>query len=284
MRGVAWLCFAASCGVVSSANRWVGGKRNKVEEKEEDDLSEFERINRLVQQMTDSDGGLDSGAASTLARRPAGGDDVAAGLETMLSSMGDMWEGMMDLPEVQAMLADPAKLREMLVNNPMLDAMPGMREQMEVALASDAFSDPVKLKAAMTEGMAAFKSAGKEFTQEIGKNVQDMMANPEKMNEALKALGLGGAGGGDMAESLQQMFGGADGAPPDLGAMAKMFGMDLTPEQVAEAMAETQKLLGSMGLGGADGNIDPAMLAQLGLDPSAFGGAPAAKKSRRVEL
>ncbi|KAJ1453588.1 hypothetical protein M885DRAFT_271733 [Pelagophyceae sp. CCMP2097] len=113
--------------------------------------------------------------------------------------------GMMDLPEVQAMLADPAKLREMLVNNPMLDAMPGMREQMEVALASDAFSDPVKLKAAMTEGMAAFKSAGKEFTQEIGKNVQDMMANPEKMNEALKALGLGGAGGGDMAESLQQM-------------------------------------------------------------------------------
>lgn len=239
------LALFALADVARCQNAWVrrnkkDGDKVRVEEDApvEEDLSEFERMNRLVKQL----GGDNEDGASLLEqnRRAMAGFGGAEG------DMDAMWEGMMDSPEVQALLQDPSKIREMLVDNPILNAMPGMAEQIEAALNSEAFSDPAKLQAAMKEGMETFKTVGKEFSKEIGKNMMDMLENPEKMAEAMKQLGDPKA----LEESMKLMMGGAGGEMPDMAAMSKMLGQDLSPEQLEEAMAETQKLLQQMGVGG----------------------------------
>ena len=87
----------------------------------------------------------------------AGGGDLGAlmqGLEgadlgALMEQGAKMFEGMLEMPEVKQIMEDPALLRQALADNPMLDAVPGMREMFENLLESDEMRDPQKFKETM---------------------------------------------------------------------------------------------------------------------------------------
>ena len=92
---------------------------------------------------------------------------------------GEGWDQLMESDEMRAIMDDPKLLRETISNNPLLKAMPGVGDQVEELLNSEAFQDPAALKAVMKQGMDAFKEAGSEFGKEFGKQMEMMMSDPE---------------------------------------------------------------------------------------------------------
>jgi hypothetical protein len=180
----------------------------------------------------------------------------------MFAGMGEFWDQLMESDEMRAIMDDPKLLRETISNNPLLKAMPGVGDQVEELLNSEAFQDPAALKAVMKQGMDAFKDAGSEFGKEFGKQMEMMMSDPEgfqkNMADAMAQLIPGGAaGGGDaILEAAKGLFDGSGNF--DAAALAKIPGMEALadPEKMKEQMAEAAKLFEQMGM-------DPSALAGL---------------------
>ena len=245
------------------------GKIRLDEESEAADGSDFGKLSQLAASLQD-------GGANPLAGLGSGG----AG--DMFAGMGEFWDQLMESDEMRAIMDDPKLLRETISNNPLLKAMPGVGDQVEELLNSEAFQDPAALKAVMKQGMDAFKDAGSEFGKEFGKQMEMMMSDPEgfqkNMADAMAQLIPGGApGGGDaILEAAKGLFDGSGnfdaaalakipGAPPAPpffapGARdgARPAGMEALadPEKMKEQMAEAAKLFEQMGM-------DPSALAGL---------------------
>lgn len=225
------------------------GKIRLDEASEAADGSDFGKLSQLAASLQD-------GGANPLAGLGSGG----AG--DMFAGMGEFWDQLMESDEMRAIMDDPQLLRETISNNPLLKAMPGVGDQVEELLNSEAFQDPAALKAVMKQGMDAFKDAGSEFGKEFGKQMEMMMSDPEgfqkNMADAMAQLIPGGApGGGDaILEAAKGLFDGSGNF--DAAALAKIPGMEALadPEKMKEQMAEAAKLFEQMGM-------DPSALAGL---------------------
>lgn len=222
----------------SAQNPWVNRRRNKDKEAKPvvtdeasagDDLTDFARLNSIVE-------GLQTGG---------GGDDA-----NPLAGMGAMWDEMMDSPEMAAMLNDPELLKATIKNNPLLSAIPGVGDQVDALLESDTFKDPAQLREAMKVGMEAFKTMGDEFGAELGKQMELMQANPEafqkNMADALAQLvpGAGADGGAALLEAAKGLFDGSGDV--DLDALAKIPGMEALgdPEALKAQMEQMAAAFG----------------------------------------
>mmetsp|Transcript_4837 Transcript_4837/g.19758 ORF Transcript_4837/g.19758 Transcript_4837/m.19758 type:complete len:299 (+) Transcript_4837:105-1001(+) len=200
------------------------------------DTDDFAALNELV-------AGL--GADAT------GGVDASAALEQAF----EMWDGVMESPEMQALLSDPDALRAAILDNPFIKAVPGAAEQLEAVLGSDQLGDPAKFKEMMRTGMDTFKSVSKEVASELGTQLEDLIAHPEKleatMADAMKALGLDGAasrGGDDGDDALAALLGGAgaDASPEEL--LKNIPGMEdlMASPDFKKQMEQTQEWLATM--------------------------------------
>ena len=125
----------------------------------ESDLGDFSKLNQMVSDMQQKGFDAPGGGGGDLAALMqglggAGGGDLGAlmqGLEgadlgALMEQGAKMFEGMLEMPEVKQIMEDPALLRQALADNPMLDAVPGMREMFENLLESDEMRDPQKFK------------------------------------------------------------------------------------------------------------------------------------------
>ena len=148
--------------------------------------TDFSKLNDMVKNLQQA------GAAGG-----AGGEDMFAG-------MGDMWESLMDSPEMEEMLANPELLKATIKNNPLINAIPGASEQVEALLQSDAFNDPAQLKQAMRQGVDAMKAVGSEFGVAARRSDEIGAAEPGSLQ--------GPDGGHDVAIGRRSRAGaGADG-------------------------------------------------------------------------
>ena len=196
------------------------GKIRLDEASEAADGSDFGKLSKLAASLQD-------GGANPLAGLGSGG----AG--DMFAGMGEFWDQLMESDEMRAIMDDPQLLRETISNNPLLKAMPGVGDQVEELLNSEAFQDPAALKAVMKQGMDAFKDAGSEFGKEFGKQMEMMMSDPEgfqkNMADAMAQLIPGGAaGGGDaILEAAKGLFDGSGNF--DAAALAKIPGAPPAP-------------------------------------------------------
>ena len=230
------------------------GKVRIDEESGADEATDFARLNKLVESLGSEYGG-------------EGGLGDLSGMGDMFAGMGEFWDNMMESEEMQAILNDPAKLKETIVNNPLLKAIPGVGDQVEQLLSSEAFQDPAALKEAMQVGMSAFKDAGSEFGKEFSKQMELMMSDPEafqkNMADAMSALipGAGEGGGEAILEAAKGLF--DQSGNLDAAALSKIPGMEALadPEKMKEAMAEAAKLYESMGM---DPKAIEGMMGQMG--------------------
>ena len=102
----------ALTGLTSAQNPWVNRRKNKdkdapVAADPAAGDTDFSKLNDMVKNLQQA------GAAGG-----AGGEDMFAG-------MGDMWESLMDSPEMEEMLANPELLKATIKNNPLINAIPG---------------------------------------------------------------------------------------------------------------------------------------------------------------
>merc|ERR1719502_1922094 len=139
-----------------------------------------------------------------------------------------MFEGMLEMPEVKQIMEDPALLRQALADNPMLDAVPGMREMFENLLESDEMRDPEKFKETMAAGVAQFKSLGTESLQQMG----ELLSDPAKLQQTMGAM-LGQLAP-EQREGLEALMSGDASALGKLGADALQGALD-DPAQLEEA-------------------------------------------------
>ena len=128
------LTVLALAGLTRAQNPWVNRRKNKdkdapVAADPAAGDTDFSKLNDMVKNLQQA------GAAG------GQGEDMFAG-------MGDMWESLMDSPEMEEMLANPELLKATIKNNPLINAIPGASEQVEALLQSDAFNDPAQLKQA----------------------------------------------------------------------------------------------------------------------------------------
>ena len=110
------LAVLALTGLTSAQNPWVNRRKNKdkdapVAADPSSGDTDFSKLNDMVKNLQQA------GAAGG-----AGGEDMFAG-------MGDMWESLMDSPEMEEMLANPELLKATIKNNPLINAIPGASEQ-----------------------------------------------------------------------------------------------------------------------------------------------------------
>ena len=151
------LVLALSC-TASAQNPWVNRRKNKDKDAPvaadpaagDTDFSKLNDMVKNLQQAGAAGGqgedmfagmGADSasvserfrtsscvdGVGATSRRRDA--LDVAARAATRLAReyvhTGDMWESLMDSPEMEEMLANPELLKATIKNNPLINAIPG---------------------------------------------------------------------------------------------------------------------------------------------------------------
>ena len=117
------LTVLALTGLTAAQNPWVNRRKNKdkdapVAADPAAGDTDFSKLNDMVKNLQQA------GAAGG-----AGGEDMFAG-------MGDMWESLMDSPEMEEMLANPELLKATIKNNPLINAIPGASEQVEVGEAA----------------------------------------------------------------------------------------------------------------------------------------------------
>lgn len=173
------------------------------------DTNDFDRLNKLVGEF-----GTDS-----------------LQMDTAWEGMAQMWEGLMDSPEMKEMLDDPAKLRAAITDNPLLQAIPGVDQYIAQLLESDTFQDPTKLKEAMRLGMNAFKSVGKEFTKEFGTQLNMLAQNPDGFAQQI-------------SDTLENVM-------ADENLRKHIPGLEnMSPEQLAEHLKQTQDLFNGFLQGG----------------------------------
>ena len=109
--------LALTCSV-QAQNPWVNRRKNKdkdapVAADPAAGDTDFSKLNDMVKNLQQA------GAAGA-----PGGEDMFAG-------MGDMWESLMDSPEMEEMLANPELLKATIKNNPLINAIPGASERVE---------------------------------------------------------------------------------------------------------------------------------------------------------
>lgn len=191
------------------------------------------------------------------------GDDAA----NPYAGMGDMWEGLMDSPEMAQILADPDLLKKSIMNNPLISAIPGAKEQVEAIMASDAFNDPDQLQKAMRAGVDAMKSVSNDFGAAMGEQMklaqEDPAAFQKQMAEAMSQF----MGDGDPAQAMAQaqaLFGGSEADPEYLKKLAEVPGMEKLADPAA-MKASMEALAGMMG-GGGDGKLADIPSGTPGLD------------------
>ena len=97
---------------IAAQNPWVNRRKNKdkdapVAADPSSGDTDFSKLNDMVKNLQQA------GAAGA-----PGGEDMFAG-------MGDMWESLMDSPEMEEMLANPELLKATIKNNPLINAIPG---------------------------------------------------------------------------------------------------------------------------------------------------------------
>lgn len=230
------LRLALCLSLVCAQNPWVRRKKKSDQPTQDDDApigkirlddeassnsakaafdadNDFDRLNRLVSEF--------------------GSENMQ--MDTSWEGMSQMWEGLMDSPEMQQMLDDPAKLREAIADNPLLQAIPGVDKYVSQLLESETFQDPAKLKEAMRVGMNAFKSVGKEFTKELGTQIDQLVQNPQAFAQQI-------------SDTLENVMG-------DENLRKHIPGLDqVTPEQLAEHLKQTQDMFA--GLLQADGKTE----------------------------
>lgn len=242
------LLVATLCATVAVAqNPWVNRRRNGGDKEKKpvavdeasagDDDTDFARLNSIVEGLGAGGGALGGG----------GGDG------NPFAGMGEMWDEMMDSPEMRAMLDDPELLKATIKNNPLLSAIPGVAEQVDALLESDTFKDPAKLQEAMRVGLDTFKDMGNEFGEELGKQMELMAADPEafqaNMADALAQMipGAGAGGGAALLEAAKGVFDGS--GELDFDALSKIPGMEALgdPEALKAQMAAAAELLQGAG-------------------------------------
>ena len=231
------LAVLALTGLTSAQNPWVNRRKNKdkdapVAADPSSGDTDFSKLNDMVKNLQQA------GAAGG-----AGGEDMFAG-------MGDMWESLMDSPEMEEMLANPELLKATIKNNPLINAIPGASEQVEALLQSDAFNDPAQLKQAMRQGVDAMKAVGSEFGSQLGAQMKLAQQNPEAFKAQMEAMMSQLAGGPEQGRALMEAAKGLwDGSadPAQLEALSKLPGMEALadPEAMKRQMAELQKMMGA---------------------------------------
>lgn len=262
----AWCLLLASCCVVTQAqNAWVNRRRKgdnigRVRMEEPEQESSFGDFNKLNQMMGDlQEKGLEM-------PRAAGGGGVGAdmaGLQDLMKNMegvdlanimqqgAKMFEGMLDMPEVKQIMEDPVALKQALTDNPMLDAMPGMREMFDKLLESDELKDPEKFKQTMAAGIEQFKSLGSDSLAQMGELLADPAKLQATMGEMMNALepeqraGLEALMSGDFA-GLQKM-----GADALAGALDDPSALEEARQQMLQNM-DNPLMQQMLAAGGAD--------------------------------
>jgi len=230
------LVALALTGLASAQNPWVNRRKNKdkdapVAADPAAGDTDFSKLNDMVKNLQQA------GAAG------GQGEDMFAG-------MGDMWESLMDSPEMEEMLANPELLKATIKNNPLINAIPGASEQVEALLQSDAFNDPAQLKQAMRQGVDAMKAVGSEFGSQLGAQMKLAQQNPEAFKAQMEAMMSQLAGGPEQGRALMEAAKGLwDGSadPAQLEALSKLPGMEALadPEAMKRQMAELQKMMGA---------------------------------------
>mmetsp|Transcript_20971 Transcript_20971/g.67559 ORF Transcript_20971/g.67559 Transcript_20971/m.67559 type:complete len:273 (-) Transcript_20971:428-1246(-) len=186
MRGL--LFFVAAAGVASAQNAWLKKKVQKEEEEEGSAAlgeTDFARLNKLVEGLQQQ-----GGASSSVG-------ETASGL---LDQAFEQWETLMETPEVKELLSDPEAMKEAIKSNPLMQNLPGV----EAMLDSETFADPAKFKEAMHQGIQTFKSVSKDVASEMGAQFQQLLADPEKLQNVV-ADALGALGLDDPSQLLQHM-------------------------------------------------------------------------------
>lgn len=189
------------------------------------------------------------------------GMDVGA---LMQQGMG-MWKDMLDTPEMQSMLSDPAQMREMML--PFVEMMGG-----DVAKLDEVLSDPEKLKESMTTGL---------------ETMTDLFSDPKKLEDMASQMleGLDPK----TRDTVERLASGDEGVLSELlaevdpdGSLELMVKDLADPTKLADPdfLAEMQrKLLDTPGAAGfaekfVKENPEIAQeLASVGLDLGEFGDA-----------
>merc|ERR1719486_399804 len=114
--------------------------------------------------------------------------------EDMFAGMGDMWESLMDSPEMEEMLANPELLKATIKNNPLINAIPGASEQVEALLQSDAFNDPAQMKLAQ-QNPEAFKAQMEAMMSQLAGGPEQGRALMEAFKAQMEAMMSQLAGG-----------------------------------------------------------------------------------------
>ena len=237
------LALLALTPVSNAQNPWVNRRKNKDKQApvaaDPASDTDFSKLNDMVKNL-----------------QQAGGGGAAGGGEDMFAGMGDMWESLMDSPEMEEMLANPELLKATIKNNPLINAIPGASEQVEALLASDAFNDPDQLKQAMRQGVDAMKAVGSEFGSQLGEQMKLAQANPEAFKQQMEAMMSQLAGGPEQGAALMEAAKGMwDGSadPAQMEALSKLPGMEALsdPEAMKAQMEQLQKMMGQQqALGG----------------------------------
>ena len=240
----------------------------------ESDLGDFSKLNQMVSDMQQKGFDAPGGGGGDLAALMqglggAGGGDLGAlmqGLEgadlgALMEQGAKMFEGMLEMPEVKQIMEDPALLRQALADNPMLDAVPGMREMFENLLESDEMRDPQKFKETMAAGVAQFKSLGAESLQQMG----ELLSDPAKLQQTMGAM-LGQLAP-EQRKGLEALMSG------DMSALANMAaGAMSDPAQIEQARQQMlqnldnpmmQQLMAASGADMRDAVNDPEQWRQL---------------------
>jgi len=183
------------------------------------------------------------------------GDDEA--IEKSFEGMGDMWENLMDSPEMAQMLADPELLKKSIRENPLINMIPGAQDQINAIMDSPAFSDPEQLAKAMRQGVDAMKAVGDEFGKHFGDQMKLAKEDPEKfskqMADAMASFAKSsGAAGQDPAAALEAakgLWGNAQNDPEYLAKLGQIPGMEhlSDPEKLKEHMATLEGMVGAGG-------------------------------------
>jgi len=197
-------------GVCVAQNPWVRRKKKEEEEvgkirleeeEEEEAATEFARLNKLVSEMGETD------------------------LSGAWDGLSEMYESLLESPEMKELLEDPAKLKAAITENPLLKSLPGMDEHLDTVL--DSFQDPEKLREAMKVGMDAFKTVGKEFTKELGSQMEQLVNDPAAFQKQLSDTIANFMNDEEMLKAIP--------------------GFDqLTPEQLQAQLAQAQDLFKGM--------------------------------------